>query len=74
MSKSAGQPPDWLPNVLCTINLRPHRSALCEKGVQYFLRGAERETVCPKDMWHGGTNYPRISRTGVPKSGMSELL
>ena len=39
------------------------------KGVQYFLRGAERETVYPKDMWHGGTNYPRISRTGVPKRG-----
>ena len=20
-------------------------------------------------MWHGGTNYPRISRTGVPERG-----
>ena len=28
---------------------------LREKGVQSFLRGAERETVYPKDMWHGGT-------------------
>ena len=51
------------------LTFDPHRSALREKGVQYFLRGAERETVYPKDMWHGGTNYPRISRTGVPKRG-----
>jgi len=34
-------------------------------------RGTERETVhvYPKDIWHGGTNYPRISRTGVLKRG-----
>jgi len=66
VSKSAGQPPDWLQ----LINLRP---ALRKKGVQYFLRSVERETVYPKDMWHGGTNYPRISRTGYGKGGMLEL-
>ena len=40
-----------------------------EKGVQYFLRGTVGDTVYPKDMWHGGANYPRISCTGVPKRG-----
>ena len=51
------------------LTFDPHRSALHEKGVQYLLRGAERETVFPRDMWHGGTIYPRISHMGVPKRG-----
>jgi len=51
------------------LTFHPHRLALREKGVQYFLRGAERETIYPMDMWHGGTNYARISRMGVLKRG-----
>ena len=43
--------------------------AACEEGVQYFLRGTVGNTINPKDMWHGGANYPRISCTGVPKRG-----
>ena len=43
--------------------------AACEEGVQYFLRGTVGDTINPKDMWHGGANYPRISCTGVPKRG-----
>ena len=43
--------------------------AVCKKGVQYFLRGTIGDTVYPKGMWHGGTNYPRIFCMGVPKRG-----
>ena len=43
--------------------------AACEEGVQYFLRGTVGDTINPKDVWHGGANYPRISCTGVPKRG-----
>ena len=35
--------------------------------MQYFLRGTVGDTVNPKEMWHGGANYPRISCTGVPE-------
>jgi len=55
------------------LTFDPHRSALREKGFQYFLRGAKRESVYPKDMWHGGTNYPRISCTGIPKSNEIQI-
>ena len=62
VSESAGQ---------LTINLKLNLYwlALRKKGVQYFLRGTVGDTVYPKDMWHGGANYPRISCTGVPKRG-----
>ena len=43
--------------------------AACEEGVQYFLRGTVGDTINPKDMWHGGANYPRISCTGGAKKG-----
>ena len=66
MSKSAGQPSDQLPKDLCTINL-DRRYA--RRGVQYFPRGTVEDTVNPKDIWHGGAKYPRISCTGVPKTG-----
>ena len=67
--KSEGQLPDCQSNrlqrlVKLTFDL--HWSALRVKGVQYFSRGAERETVYPMDLRYGGINYPR---TGVPKRG-----
>ena len=43
--------------------------AMRKMEVQYFLRGTIGDTVYPKGMWHGGTNYPRISCMGVPKRG-----
>ena len=46
--------------------------AACEEGVQYFLRGTVGNTINPKDMWHGGANYPRISCTGGKTGGMCD--
>ena len=37
--------------------------------MQYFPRGTVEDTINPKDIWHGGAKYPRISCTGVPKGG-----
>jgi hypothetical protein len=39
------------------------------RGVQYFPRGTVGEPVYPKDIWHRGEKYPRISCSGVPKRG-----
>ena len=49
-----------------TINLD---RCYVRRGVQYFPRGTIEDIVNPKDIWHGGAKYPRISCMGVLKSG-----
>ena len=50
--------------------LRSYRAFLAvQQVVRINILGVASCFVSFPDMWHGGTNYPRISRTGVPKRG-----
>jgi len=39
VSKSAGQPPGWLPNLVCAINLRPTLISAAREGGSIFPKG-----------------------------------